>query len=214
MSLSPPIRRALLTVSDKTGLVDFARGLVAAGVELFSTGGTRQHLEEAGIPVRDVAEYTGFPEMMDGRVKTLHPKIHGGILCRHDNPEDMAALERHGIASFELVVVNLYPFEKTVAKPGVTIDEAIENIDIGGPSLMRSAAKNHAFVTIATDARQYDAILEQIRTSEAHDARAAPRTGRRRVRPHGGVRRGDRRSTSTRSLQASFQWRRARAPRR
>jgi phosphoribosylaminoimidazolecarboxamide formyltransferase/IMP cyclohydrolase len=167
MTLSPKIQRALLTVSDKTGLADFARGLVAAGVELFSTGGTRKHLEEAGVPVRDVAEYTGFPEMMDGRVKTLHPKIHGGILCRHDNPDDMSALAKHGIASFELVVVNLYPFERTVAKPGVTIEEAIENIDIGGPSLTRSAAKNHAFVTIATDARQYGAVLEQIRATGA-----------------------------------------------
>ncbi len=167
MTLSPKIQRALLTVSDKTGLADFARGLVAAGIELFSTGGTRKHLEDAGVPVRDVAEYTGFPEMMDGRVKTLHPKIHGGILCRHDNTEDMAALAKYGIASFELVVVNLYPFERTVAKPGVTIEEAIENIDIGGPSLTRSAAKNHAFVTIATDASQYGAILDQIRMNSA-----------------------------------------------
>jgi phosphoribosylaminoimidazolecarboxamide formyltransferase / IMP cyclohydrolase len=170
---SPPIKHALLTVSDKTGLADFARGLAAAGVELFSTGGTRKHLEDAGVPVRDVAEYTGFPEMMDGRVKTLHPKIHGGILCRHDNPEDMASLSQHGISSFEMVVVNLYPFERTVAKPGVTIEEAIENIDIGGPSLTRSAAKNHAFVTIATDANQYGRILEQIRAtgSTTHELR-------------------------------------------
>jgi phosphoribosylaminoimidazolecarboxamide formyltransferase/IMP cyclohydrolase len=165
--VSPRIERALLTVSDKSGLVDFARELVAAGVELFSTGGTRQHLADAGVPVRDVAEYTGFPEMMDGRVKTLHPKIHGGILCRRDRPDDMAALARHGISSFELVVVNLYPFEKTVARPGVTIDDAIENIDIGGPSLTRSAAKNHAWVTVATDAQQYGAILEQVRASGA-----------------------------------------------
>jgi phosphoribosylaminoimidazolecarboxamide formyltransferase/IMP cyclohydrolase len=162
MTISPRVQRALLTVSDKTGLIEFARGLVACGVELFSTGGTRKHLADAGIAVRDVAEYTGFPEMMDGRVKTLHPKIHGGILCRHDNPEDMESLAKHGISSFELVVVNLYPFEKTVAKAGVTIEEAIENIDIGGPSLTRSAAKNHAFVTIATDARQYGEILEQV----------------------------------------------------
>jgi phosphoribosylaminoimidazolecarboxamide formyltransferase/IMP cyclohydrolase len=167
MPHSPKIERALLTVSDKSGLVDFARGLVDAGIELYSTGGTRKHLADAGVPVRDVAEYTGFPEMMDGRVKTLHPKIHGGILCRHDHPDDMAALARHGIASFELVVVNLYPFEKTVTKPGVTIEEAIENIDIGGPSLTRSAGKNHAFVTIATDARQYGAILQQIRSTGA-----------------------------------------------
>src|SRR5262249_35575624 len=119
MPLSPRIGRALISVSDKSGLLDFARGLTEAGVELFSTGGTRKHLEEAGLGVHDVAEYTGFPEMMDGRVKTLHPKVHGGILCRHDNSEDLAALARHGIVSFELVVVNLYPFEKTVDKPGV-----------------------------------------------------------------------------------------------
>jgi phosphoribosylaminoimidazolecarboxamide formyltransferase/IMP cyclohydrolase len=163
MNHSPPIQRALVSVSDKTGLVDFAQALAAAGVEIFSTGGTRRHLEEAGIAVRDVAQYTGFPEMLDGRVKTLHPKVHGGILCRHDNPDDMAALALHGILSFELVVVNLYPFEQTVARTDVTPEEAIEQIDIGGPSMVRSAAKNHAFVTLATDPAQYDAIEEQIR---------------------------------------------------
>ena len=115
---SPPIQRALVSVSDKLGLADFARGLVAAGVEIFSTGGTRKHLESEGIAVRDVADYTGFPEMMDGRLKTLHPKVHGGILCRHDNPEDMKALAEHGILTFELVVVNLYPFETTIAQAG------------------------------------------------------------------------------------------------
>ncbi|MCL4191873.1 MAG: bifunctional phosphoribosylaminoimidazolecarboxamide formyltransferase/IMP cyclohydrolase, partial [Thermoguttaceae bacterium] len=117
---SPPIRRALVSVSDKTGLAAFARGLVAAGVELYSTGGTRRHLESEGIAVRDIADYTGFPEMMDGRLKTLHPKVHGGILCRHDNPEDMQSLAEHGIVTFELVVVNLYPFEATVAREGVS----------------------------------------------------------------------------------------------
>ena len=167
MTASPPIQRALVSVSDKTGLADFARSLAAAGVEIFSTGGTRRHLEEAGLAVRDVADYTGFPEMMDGRVKTLHPKVHGGILCRHDNPDDMASLALHGILSFELVVVNLYPFEQTIAKSGVTVEEAIEQIDIGGPSMVRSAAKNHAFVTIATDASQYEEILQQVR---AHGA--------------------------------------------
>ena len=167
MSASPPIQRALLTVSDKTGLAEFAAGLVAAGVELFSTGGTRSYLEQQGLTVRDVADYTGFPEMMDGRVKTLHPKIHGGILCRRDHAEDMAALAQHGIASFELVVVNLYPFERTVAREGVTVAEAIENIDIGGPSLTRSAAKNQEFVTIATDPGQYPEILDQIRAAGA-----------------------------------------------
>src|SRR5208282_2901367 len=127
---SPRVQRALISVSDKMGLADFARGLVAAGVEIFSTGGTRKHLSDEGIPVRDVSEYTGFPEMMDGRLKTLHPKVHGGILCRHDNPEDMQALADHGILTFELVVVNLYPFEATIRKPGVTLEEAIEQIDI------------------------------------------------------------------------------------
>ena len=159
---SPRIHRALISVSDKLGLAGFARGLVAAGVEIYSTGGTRQHLETEGIAVRDIADYTGFPEMMDGRLKTLHPKVHGGILCRHDNPQDMKALAEHGILTFELVVVNLYPFEATVARPGVTLEEAIEQIDIGGPTLVRAAAKNHAFTTVATDAQQYSAILDQI----------------------------------------------------
>ena len=159
---SPRIQRALISVSDKLGLADFARGLVAAGVQIFSTGGTRKHLESEGIPVRDVSEYTGFPEMMDGRLKTLHPKVHGGILCRHDNPEDMKSLAEHGILTFELVVVNLYPFEATVARKGVTQEEAIEQIDIGGPTLVRAAAKNHAFTTIATHAAQYSEILDQI----------------------------------------------------
>jgi len=162
MTTSPTIQRALLSVSDKSGLLDFARALVAAKVELYSTGGTRRHLEEAGIAVRDVADYTGFPEMMDGRVKTLHPKVHGGILCRHDNPADMASLAEHGINSFELVVVNLYPFEQTVAREGVSLEEAIEQIDIGGPSMVRSAAKNHAFVTLATEPEQYSRIVEQL----------------------------------------------------
>jgi phosphoribosylaminoimidazolecarboxamide formyltransferase/IMP cyclohydrolase len=159
---SPPIKRALISVSDKLGLAGFARGLVAAGVEIYSSGGTRRHLESESLPVRDVADYTGFPEMMDGRLKTLHPAVHGGILCRHDNPQDMKALAEHGIVTFELVVVNLYPFEATVAREGVTIEEAIEKIDIGGPTMVRAAAKNHEFTTIATDAEQYSAILEQI----------------------------------------------------
>ena len=159
---SPRIQRALISVSDIQGLAEFARGLAAAGVEIFSTGGTRKHLECEGIPVRDVADYTGFPEMMHGRLKTLHPKVHGGILCRHDNPEDMKSLAEHGILTFELVVVNLYPFEATVRKPGVTLDEAIEQVDIGGPTMVRAAAKNHAFTTIATDARQYAEILSQV----------------------------------------------------
>ena len=159
---SPRIQRALISVSDKLGLAGFARGLVAAGVEIFSTGGTRKHLESEGIPVRDVSDYTGFPEMMGGRLKTLHPKVHGGILCRHDNPQDMQSLAEHGILTFELVVVNLYPFETTVSRPGVSQEEAIEQIDIGGPTMVRAAAKNHAFTTIATTTEQYSEILDQI----------------------------------------------------
>ena len=164
---SPKIERALVSVSDKTGLTEFAQGLVAAGVEIYASGGTRRHLEAAGIAVREVAAYTGFPEMMDGRIKTLHPKIHGGILCRRDNPADMAAIAEQGIVPFELVVVNLYPFQETVAREGVTLEEAIEQIDIGGPTLIRAAAKNHAFVTIACDPSGYDQILQEVREDGA-----------------------------------------------
>ena len=164
---SPKIERALISVSDKSGLVEFARGLVAAGIEIFASGGSRKHLEEAGVPVREVAAYTGFPEMMDGRIKTLHPKIHGGILCRRDNPDDMSAIAAQGIVPFELVVVNLYPFQQTVSRPSVTVEEAIENIDIGGPTLIRGAAKNHEFVTVACDPKQYHQILNEIRASGA-----------------------------------------------
>ncbi len=159
---SPKIERALISVSDKLGLADFAKSLSALSVKIYSTGGTRKHLESVGVPVIDVSSYTGFPEMMDGRLKTLHPKVHGGILCRHDNAEDMKSLADHGILTFELVVVNLYPFEATVARKGVTWDEAIENVDIGGPTMVRAAAKNHAFTTIAVDPTQYSEILEQI----------------------------------------------------
>jgi phosphoribosylaminoimidazolecarboxamide formyltransferase/IMP cyclohydrolase len=149
-------------VSDKQGLDDLARGLAAAGIELYASGGTRKHLVELGLVVQDIAAYTGFPEMLDGRVKTLHPKIHGGILCRHDRADDMQALREQGIVSFELVIVNLYPFEETIRREDVTDALAIENIDIGGPSLIRGAAKNHRYVTIATAADQYPRILEQI----------------------------------------------------
>ena len=162
LPISPPIKRALISVSDKLGLGEFALGLAAQGVEIYSTGGTRKFLEEAGVKVHDVAEYTGFPEMLDGRVKTLHPKVHGGILARHDRPDDLSALAAHGIQTFELVIVNLYPFEATVARDDVTFEEAVEQIDIGGPSLIRAAAKNHAFITVATDTAQYGEILAQI----------------------------------------------------
>ncbi|MGL6195967.1 MAG: bifunctional phosphoribosylaminoimidazolecarboxamide formyltransferase/IMP cyclohydrolase [Thermoguttaceae bacterium] len=159
------IKRAIISVSDKIGLSAFAKGLATAGVEIYSTGGTRKHLESEGIPVRDISEYTTFPEMMDGRLKTLHPKVFGGILARRDNPEDTKAMTEHGILNFDLVVVNLYPFEATVAKENVTDAEAIENIDIGGPSLIRAGAKNHKFVTVVTQSEQYPLVLEQIQAT-------------------------------------------------
>ncbi|MDO4574725.1 MAG: bifunctional phosphoribosylaminoimidazolecarboxamide formyltransferase/IMP cyclohydrolase [Planctomycetia bacterium] len=162
---SPKIQRALISVSDKTNLDTFARGLAALGVEIYSTGGTRTFLESQGLSVRDVSEYTGFPEMMNGRLKTLHPAVFGGILARHDREDDLAGLKAHGIVTFELVCVNLYPFEATVAKEGTTAAEAIEKIDIGGPSLVRAASKNHQFTTIVTNAGQYDAVLEEIRNN-------------------------------------------------
>ena len=157
--------RALISVHDKTGVVEFARGLAALGAEIVSTGGTARLLRESGVPVVDVAEITGFPEMLDGRVKTLHPKVHGGLLARRELPEHMAALERHGIRPIDLVAVTLYPFEQTVAKADVTLEEAIENIDIGGPSMIRGAAKNHAHVAVVTDPAQYGPVLDELRKS-------------------------------------------------
>src|SRR2546421_12799252 len=156
------IAQALLSVSDKTGLVDFARALHAMGVKLISTGGTAKSLIEAGLQVAEVADYTGSPEMLDGRVKTLHPKIHGAILARRDRSEHMAALTKHAIAPIDLVVVNLYPFRQTVARPGCTLDDAIENIDIGGPALVRAAAKNHAHVGVVVDPADYPALLDEL----------------------------------------------------
>ncbi|MGH7317087.1 MAG: bifunctional phosphoribosylaminoimidazolecarboxamide formyltransferase/IMP cyclohydrolase, partial [Candidatus Rokuibacteriota bacterium] len=160
------VRRALVSVHDKTGVVEFARGLAALGAEILSTGGTAKLLRESGVPVVDVAEVTGFPEMLDGRVKTLHPGVHGGILARRELPEHLAALERHGIRPIDLVAVTLYPFEQTVARPGVTLEEAIENIDIGGPSLIRGAAKNHAHVAVITDPGQYGPVLDELQRSD------------------------------------------------
>ncbi len=161
------VSRALISVHDKSGIVDFAKGLAALGVEILSTGGTAALLRESGVPVVDVAEVTGFPEMLHGRVKTLHPKVHGGILARRPLPEHMAALEQHGIRPIDLVVVALYPFEKTVTSPGCTLAEAIENIDIGGPSMIRGAAKNHESVGVVTDPGQYATVLEELRASGA-----------------------------------------------
>lgn len=160
------VERALISVSDKTGIEGFARSLSQMGVELLSTGGTFRALEAAGVPVREVAAYTGFPEMMDGRVKTLHPKVHGGILALRDNADHTGAMDEHGIGRIDLVVVNLYPFEQTVAREGVTRAEAIEQIDIGGPSMVRSAAKNHRFVGIVTDPEDYGAVLDELQKLE------------------------------------------------
>ncbi|NDP61088.1 bifunctional phosphoribosylaminoimidazolecarboxamide formyltransferase/IMP cyclohydrolase [Polaromonas sp.] len=154
---------ALISVSDKTGILEFAQALHALGIKLLSTGGTAKLLADAGLPVTEVADHTGFPEMLDGRVKTLHPKIHGGLLARRDLPEHMAALQTHGIDTIDLLVVNLYPFESTVARPGCTLEDAIENIDIGGPAMVRSAAKNWKDVGVLTDASQYAGVLAELK---------------------------------------------------
>src|SRR3990170_2641578 len=146
--MNSPIRQALISVSDKAGLVEFCQGLAALKVRILSTGGTARLLADAGIHVTEVSEYTGFPEMLDGRVKTLHPKVHGGLLARRDLPAHMAAIGQAGIEPIDLVAVNLYPFAQAVAKPGCTLEEAIENIDIGGPTMLRSAAKNHDGVAV------------------------------------------------------------------
>src|SRR5438309_1962780 len=156
-----PIRRALLSVSDKTGLVDFARELVSKyGVELIATGGTRKTLADAGLPVRDISELTGFPEILDGRVKTLHPAIYAGLLAKRDKPEHIQTLAEYNLPEIDLVVCNLYPFEQTVAKPGVTEAEAIENIDIGGPCMIRAAAKNFEAVTVVVNSSEYRVLLD------------------------------------------------------
>ena len=160
-----PIRRALLSVSDKTGLIDLGRALSQRGIELLSTGGSAKTLRQAGLEVRDVAEVTGFPEMMDGRVKTLHPAVHGGLLALRDNEAHLAAMDTHGIGAIDLLVVNLYPFEATVAV-GADYNTCVENIDIGGPAMIRAAAKNHGFVSVVVDVEDYAALLEQI---ETHD---------------------------------------------
>jgi len=156
------IKQALISVSDKAGVVEFARGLAGFGVSLLSTGGTAKLLRDAGLEVAEVADYTGFPEMLDGRVKTLHPKIHGGLLGRRDLPEHVAAMQKTGIAGIDMAVVNLYPFTQTVARPGCTLAEAIENIDIGGPAMVRSAAKNHEHVAVVTDPADYSGILKEM----------------------------------------------------
>src|ERR1700693_2934387 len=166
MSSSPSrIQRAILSVTDKTGLVDFARRLADLGIELISTGGTAKLLRDSRIPVKDISELTGFPEMLDGRVKTLHPKVHGGVLYRREDPAHTAPIAEHGIEPIDMVVVNLYAFEKTAAKPGVAFEELIENIDIGGPSMIRSAAKNFHDVAVVTSPADYPAIAEELARS-------------------------------------------------
>lgn len=161
-----PVHRALISVTDKTGLVDFARGLEQLGVQLLSTGGTARLLRENGISIIEVSDYTGFPEMLDGRVKTLHPKIHGGILGIRDRQGHVETMKKHGIEPIDMVVVNLYAFAKTVARPGCTLEEAVENIDIGGPTLIRASAKNHRHVAVVTDPEDYGSILEEMKRSK------------------------------------------------
>ncbi len=159
------IRRAIVSVSNKTGLVEFAKELHSMGVELLSTGGTAKTLREAGLPVKDVSEHTGSPEMLDGRVKTLHPKIHGGLLSRRANQKDMEEIKKYGIDTIDMAVVNLYPFEETISKPGVTFEEAIENIDIGGPAMLRSASKNFQDVAVVVDPSDYGKLTQELKNS-------------------------------------------------
>ncbi len=160
------IQRALISVTDKTGIHNFAKALSEFNIEILSTGGTAKAMADAGLKIKEVAEFTGFPEMMDGRVKTLHPKIHGGILNIRSNKEHMQAMRDHSIEPIDMVVVNLYAFEKTVAKPGCSLDDAIENIDIGGPTLLRAAAKNYKFVTVVTDPADYSRIISEMNASQ------------------------------------------------
>jgi phosphoribosylaminoimidazolecarboxamide formyltransferase / IMP cyclohydrolase len=180
----PKIERALVSVSDKTGLVDFAKGLASFGVEILSTGGTAKLLRDAGIPVVQVSDYTGQPEILDGRVKTLHPKIHAGLLAIRDDAEHRKQLAAQGFGTIDMVVVNLYPFEATVAKPDCSFADAIENIDIGGPTMIRSAAKNHAFVTVIVDPADYGRVLEEMRGSDGSVERATNRELARKVFAH------------------------------
>jgi phosphoribosylaminoimidazolecarboxamide formyltransferase/IMP cyclohydrolase len=157
------IERAIISVTDKSGIVEFAKSISELGVQILSTGGTARALREGGISVTDISDYTGFPEMMDGRVKTLHPKVHGGLLGLRDNPEHVEMMKAHGIKTIDMVVVNLYQFEKTVAKEKVTLEEAIENIDIGGPSMLRSSDKNFRYVTVIVDPADYEVVLREMK---------------------------------------------------
>ena len=185
---TPARRRALLSVADKQGLTPFAAALEALGFEIVSTGGTAKALRAAGIPVTEVATITGFPEIMDGRVKTLHPHIHGGLLARRG--VDDAVLESHGIGAIDLLVVNLYPFEATTARPDCTDAEAIENIDVGGPAMLRAAAKNHEHIAVVVDHTDYEPVLAALKDGERPGS-DAPRAGDQGVQPHGPLRHGD-----------------------
>lgn len=166
--MTTKIERALISVTDKTGVAELAAELAKLGVEVVSTGGTAKTIREAGVSVRDVSDLTGFPEMMDGRVKTLHPKVHGGILSIRENPQHVEAMKTNGIVPIDLVVVNLYAFEKTVAKQGVSLEEAIENIDIGGPTLLRASAKNYKYVTVVVDPADYALVLKEIKENSGN----------------------------------------------
>ena len=186
------IKRALISVTDKNGIVEFARKLSSFGVEILSTGGTAAQLRKSGITVKDVSEYTGFPEMMDGRLKTLHPKIHGGLLALRDNPEHVKSMKKQGIEPIDMVVINLYQFEDTVAKEGCTVEHAIENIDIGGPTMLRAAAKNYRFVSVITDPADYSVILTEMgktggKVSEATNFRLAVKTFQTTARYDGAI---------------------------
>src|SRR5688500_6862268 len=176
MSDLKKVRRALISLSDKSGAVDFARSLAEMGVSILSTGGTASTLRDAGIEVTDVSEVPGFPEMMDGRVKTLHPKIHGALLALRDNPVHVASMKEHSIAPIDMVVINLYPFEQTIAKEGVSVEEAVENIDIGGPAMIRSASKNWRDVAVITDPRLYDEILTELKENDCSVSAATRRS--------------------------------------
>ena len=160
------IERAIISVTDKTGIVEFSRKLSDMGVEILSTGGTAKAIREGGVKVKDISDYTGFPEMLDGRVKTLHPKVHGGLLGVRNNPEHLKMMKENGISNIDLIVVNLYQFEKTVSKEGVTLEDAIENIDIGGPAMLRSSAKNFNYVTVVVDPADYDLVLKEMKENQ------------------------------------------------
>lgn len=160
------IERAIISVTDKSGIVEFSRKLSDMGVKILSTGGTAKAIRKGGVKVMDISEYTGFPEMLDGRVKTLHPKVHGGLLGVRSNPEHVKMMEENGISNIDLIVVNLYQFEKTVARDGVTLEDAIENIDIGGPAMLRSSAKNFNDVTVVVDPADYDLVLREMEENQ------------------------------------------------